>query len=125
MTSNNIMNSITTQKMYSKGSIFSPEGTYEWEGKSDGDTGSLKLTINGTDTKIIKFTKEELEDLFNQSVSRIPLDKRLMMDFMGDDDEYTSPFLRSKMKSRTTKKNKNRSKNKNKNKKSRKAKSRK
>ena len=115
------MNTITKQQIYSKGSITSPEETYEWEGKSDGDTGIIKLTINGTDTKIMKFSREQLEDLFNQSVSRISLDKRLMMDFMGDDDTYVNPFKSIKTnKNNTTRKGKSKRKNKNKNKKSRK-----
>ena len=100
------MNISSSQHLYSKGSILSPEGNYEWEGKSDGNVGTLKLTINGNDTKIIKFTKEELEDILNQSISRLSLDERLMYDFMGSDDEYTSPFLRSLTKKRRYKKNK-------------------
>jgi hypothetical protein len=112
------MTTITKQQIYSKGSIISPEGTYEWEGKSDGDTGTIKLTIDGTETKIMKFSREQLEDLFNQSVSRISLDKRLMMDFMGDDDTYVNPFKSIKInKNKSTRKGK---KSKRKNKKSRK-----
>jgi hypothetical protein len=98
------------QQIYSKGSIISPEGNYEWEGKSDGNTGTIKLTINGTDTKIMKFSKEQLEDLFNQSTSRMSLDKRLMMDFMEDDDNYINPFKsmkNSKTSKKTTRKGKN------------------
>jgi hypothetical protein len=101
------MTTITNQQIYSKGSIISPEANYEWEGKSDGNTGTIKLTINGTDTKIMKFSKEQLEDLFNQSTSRLSLDKRLMMDFMEDDDNYINPFKSIKNSKRSTRKGKN------------------
>lgn len=112
------MTTITHQESYSKGSLISPNGNFEWEGHSDGNKGSLKVTIDGKDTKIINFTKDQLEDLFNQSIIKMPLDKRLMMDFMSDDDTYFNPFKRVK----TNKKNTRRGKNKKNNRKSRKSK---
>lgn len=100
------------KKIYSKGSIISPEGSYEWEGNSDGNKGTITLTVDGNETRTINFTKDELEELFNQSVSRMGLDKRLVMDFMGDDENYVSPF-KSNTKSRgNTKRRKNARKNK-------------
>lgn len=111
------MTTISKHQIYSKGSIISPEGSYEWEGKSDGDTGTITLTVDGTETKTIKFTKDELEDLFNQTTSRIALDKRLMMDFMGDDDSYVGPFKSIKTNKKNTRRGKTNKNNKNKNKK--------
>jgi hypothetical protein len=108
------MTTITNQQVYSKGTIISPEGNYEWEGKSDGNVGTIKLTINGTNTKIMKFSKKQLEDLFNQSTSRMSLDKRLMMDFMEDDNNYINPFKNSKTSKKNTRKGKNKRKKNNK-----------
>ena len=130
------MTTISHEESYSKGSIISPSGNYEWEGHSDGNEGIVKITIDGKKEKTIRFTKDELEDLFNQSSVKIPLDKRLMIDFMSDDSEYISPFKNIKSqnkksqnkkiknsmsKNARSKKNKNNNnKNKNNNKKSRK-----
>jgi hypothetical protein len=111
------MTTITRENLYSKGTIISPNGNFEWEGHSDGNEGTLKVTIDGKDTQIIHFTKDQLEDLFNQSVMKMQLDKRLMMDFMSDDDTYVNPFKNVI----SSNKNKNtRRKNKKNNKKSRK-----
>jgi hypothetical protein len=116
------MNTITREESYSKGSLISPNGNFEWEGHSDGNKGTIKVTIDGKDTKIIHFTKDQLEDLFNQSVMKMQLDKQLMMDFMSDDETYVNPF-KSMMNSRTSKKTTRRGKNKKrKNNKSRKSK---
>ena len=95
---------ITHEESYSKGSLSSPNGNFEWEGHSDGNKGTLKVTIDGKETKIINFTKDELENLFNQSVEKIRLDKKLMMDFMSDNESYVNPF-------KNTTKNKNKNKN--------------
>ncbi len=114
------MTTIIDEESYTKGKLFSPTGNFEWEGYSDGNKGTLKVTIDGKDTKIIHFTKEQLEDLLNQSIMRIPLDKRLSIDFMSDDSMYINPF-----KSINSKKNTLRRKNKKNNKKSRKSKSKK
>ena len=102
------MNTISHEESYYKGSLISPNGNFEWEGKSNGNEGTLKVTINGKETKIIHFTKDQIEDLFNQSIMKIPLDKRLTMDFMSDDDSYVSPF---KSIIYPNKKNKNKNKN--------------
>jgi hypothetical protein len=109
------MTTITHEESYTKGSLFSPTGNFEWEGHSDGNKGTLKVTIDGKDTKIIHFTKDQLEDLLNQSIMRMPLDKRLSMDFMSDDATYINPF-----KTVNSKKSTRRRKNKKNNKKSRK-----
>jgi hypothetical protein len=111
------MTTITHEESYTKGTLFSPTGNFEWEGHSDGNKGTLKVTIDGKDTKIIHFTKDQLEDLLNQSIMRMPIDKRLSMDFMSDDDTYINPF-----KSINNKKSTRRRKNKKNNKKSRKSK---
>jgi hypothetical protein len=111
------MTTITREESYTKGSLFSPNGNFEWEGHSDGNKGTLKVTIDGKDTKIIHFTKDQLEDLLNQSIMKMPLDKRLSIDFMSDDNTYINPF-----KSINNKKNTRRRKNKKNNKKSRKSK---
>jgi hypothetical protein len=109
------MTTISREQTYSKGSIISPTGNFEWEGQSDGNEGIVKLTIDGKNTQTIRFTKDELEDLFNQTIVKMPLDKRLIMDFMSDNDEYVNPFKKiettnkKKIKSR---KNKNKNKNK-------------
>jgi hypothetical protein len=114
------MTTITHEKSYSKGSVISPSGNFEWEGHSDGNEGTLKVTIDGKDTRVIHFTKDQLEDLFNQSVMKMQLDKRLMMDFMSDDETYVNPF-KSMISSNKKNKNKNtRRKNNKNNKKSRK-----
>jgi len=110
------MSIISRQETYSKGSIISPSGNFEWEGHSDGNEGTVKVTIDGKDTKILHFTKDEMEDLFNQSIVKMPLDKRLTMNFMSDNDEYVSPFVKNNKKSRKNKKNNKKSR---KNKKSR------
>ena len=101
------MTTITHQESYSKGSLISPNGNFEWEGRSDGNKGTLKVIIDGKDTKIINFTKDQLEDLFNQSVMKMSLDKRLMMDFMSDDDTYVNPFKSIKTNKKNTRRGKN------------------
>jgi hypothetical protein len=86
------MTTITCEESYSKGSLIYPNKNFQWEGHSDGNEGILKVITNGKDTKIIHFTKDQLEDLFNQSVMKIQLDKKLMMDFMSDNQNYINPF---------------------------------
>lgn len=108
------MTTISHEETYSKGSISSPSGNFEWEGHSDGNEGTVKLKINGKNTKTIHFTKDELEDLFNQSITKMPLDKRLMIDFMSDNDEYISPFKNIKSENKKKTKTKNRKNKKNK-----------
>jgi hypothetical protein len=98
------MSAISYEETYSKGSLISPSGNFEWEGHSDGNKGTLKLTIDGKDTKTINFTNDQLEDLFNQSIMKMPLDKRLIMDFMSDNDKYINPFKSTNKKSRKNKK---------------------
>lgn len=109
------MTTITHEELYSKGSFISPNGNFEWEGHSDGNKGTLKVIIDGKDTKIINFTKDQLEDLFNQSVMKIQLDKKLMMDFMSDDQNYVNPFKNMKN-NKTNKKRTRKGKNKKNNK---------
>ena len=112
------MTTISHEETYSKGSIISPSGNFEWEGQSNGNEGTVTLTIDGKNAKTIHFTKDQLEDLFNQSVVKMPLEKRLMMDFMSDNDDYINPF--NKMKSKKNKKTRKNNNRNNKNKKSRK-----
>ena len=106
------MTMITHEESYSKGSLSSPNGNFEWEGHSDGNKGTLKVTIDGKETKTINFTKDELENLFNQSVEKISLDKKLMMDFMSDDTSYVNPFKNTTHKNKKNNKNTKRKKNK-------------
>jgi hypothetical protein len=108
------MTTITSEESYSKGVLSSPNGNFEWEGHSDGNKGTLKVTIDGKETKIINFTKNELENLFNQSVEKIKLDKKLMMDFMSNDENYINPFKNTQSKSKVKNKNKNTHRKKNK-----------
>jgi hypothetical protein len=106
------MTTIRREESYSKGSLISPNGNFEWEGHSDGNKGTLKVIIDGKDTKIIHFTKDQLEDLLNQSVMKMQLDKKLMMDFMSDDDNYVNPFKSIKNSKKSTRRRKNKNKNK-------------
>lgn len=115
------MTTITREESYTKGTFVSPDGNFEWEGHSDGNEGTVKLTINGKDTKIIHFSKDQLEDLLNQSIMKMPLDKRLLSDFMSDNDIYLNSFKNIVSSNKNNNKNKNtRRKNKKNNKKSRK-----
>jgi hypothetical protein len=106
------MTTITHEESYTKGTLFSPTGNFEWEGHSDGNKGTLKVTIDGKDTKIIHFTKDQLKDLLNQSIMRMPIDKRLSMDFMNDDDNYVNPFKTIKNSKKSTRRRKNKKNNK-------------
>ncbi len=116
------MTTITHEESYTKGSLFSPNGNFEWEGHSDGNKGTLKVTIDGEDTKIIHFTKDQLEDLFNQSIMKIPLDQRLLTDFMSDDETYLTSFKNTIYSNKKNKNKNTRRKNRKNNKKSRKSK---
>jgi hypothetical protein len=115
------MTTITREESYSKGSLSSPNGNFEWEGHSDGNKGTLKVTIDGKETKIINFTKDELSDLFNQSVEKIRLDKKLMMDFMNDDESYVNPFKNTNNKNTNNKNKKSKNTRRKKNKKNKKS----
>jgi hypothetical protein len=75
------------QEIHTTGSIISNHENIQWEGHSDGNTGIMKIMrdINGNKTReTLKFTKDELEELLNQSVNQMPLDQRLISDFMRD-----------------------------------------
>jgi hypothetical protein len=75
------------QEMHTTGSIISNNENIKWEGHSDGNTGIMKIMrdMNGNKTtETLKFTKDELEELLNQTVNEMPIDQRLIRDFMRD-----------------------------------------
>lgn len=95
------------QEMHTTGSIISNNENIKWEGHSDGNTGIMKIMrdINGNKTsETLKFTKDELEELLNQTVNEMPIDQRLIRDFMRD--SMPQKMMTSSNRNKSTRNNK-------------------
>ena len=100
------------QELHTSGSIVSNGENIKWEGHSDGNTGTMKImkNINGNKTsEVLNFTRDELEELLNQTVNQMPLDKRLIYDFMSDEITESKKSIKSIKSKSKSKSNRNKS----------------
>lgn len=106
-------------EFYTQGSItnINPEGKKEvkWEGNFNGNDGEFKINSDDDGEKIIKFNKDELNELLTHHSSNASLEKRLIQDFMT-----SVPFKNMVSSVRLTKMRRSRNRNKNKKRKTRK-----
>jgi hypothetical protein len=116
---------IISEDFHTKGKIINfnngKKESIEWQGNFDGNKGSVNIKSNNFSgesfSKTIPFTKDTLQDLFNQHISGASLENRLISDFDIDaDDDYNFNEKFINLAKRTSNKNKSKSHNKNKNK---------
>jgi hypothetical protein len=112
--------SIISEDFRSQGKIINynngKKESVEWKGQFDGNDGFVNIKANNFNgksiSKNIQFTKDTLQDLFNQHISGASLENRLMTDFDLDLDSDLD--LSEKLMTFNENINQNQNKNKNK-----------
>lgn len=77
----------------------------EWDGDYDGKHANIKLKIKENDKKetmILKLDNNDIIQLLGVQATEMPLERRLMADFLNDDPIYEPIMLEGVLKPRRT-----------------------